>query len=234
MRLAEDGLETHAGGPQSQAEVVVLLAPADESLVEPIDAHEVVTPDAEVAAGEPRLCGMTRDRMPPGRAPPASEGAALGRRHKRHQIRDRQILGHQESVGLGGESGAVAKQGGAVAAAIHVGRNVVMRHDAVAVEEQQVAARREPRGLVANPREAEAVVRLGHKTHGKRGCGCERVDDLRRLVARAVVRNDHLHRRSAASLQCQRLERERQVSWPTVRGHEHRHIDGPTAHARCP
>ena len=58
-------------------------------------------------------------------------------------------------------------------AAVDVGGDVVVGHDAVAVEKQEIPTGGEPCRRVANSCKAEAFVRLGRESHGKRGRGRE-------------------------------------------------------------
>ena len=61
----ENRFQSHARGAESQAEVVVLLAPADEAFVGAIDAFEVASPDAAITPCEPWLRGVAEKGVPP-------------------------------------------------------------------------------------------------------------------------------------------------------------------------
>ena len=197
----EDRLEPDAGGAEPEPQVVVFLAPADEPLVETVDTNEVVPPDAEVAAGEAGLGGMPDGGVPPCLETAAGKASPLGFGYESGKIGCGQVLRHEQAARRLGEQPAVAQQRGAESAPGDVGRHVVSRHHAVAVEKHEVAAAGDPRRLIADPGQAEAVVRLARKPHGKRGRRGEAAHEIGRLVVRPIVRHDHLQRGVSALLQ---------------------------------
>ena len=80
-RLTKYRFQSHAGPPQSLAQIVVLTAPADKAFIEAVNGLEVRTPDAEIGGIELRFRGVPDHGVPPILEPQAVQSVAFGPRN---------------------------------------------------------------------------------------------------------------------------------------------------------
>ena len=215
-----------AGVQQPDYEVGILQPPPGEAFVEPVHRHEIAAPGRQVAG--PRAAPAPGPRLAEGAVGQGDEGPEAV--HPSGEPRaqpspsapgvDRKALAQHALGEPGAERHAVAGEKMARLGEAPVPGDEIARRNAVAVGEDHVVGARRGERAVADRRSSEAAVLLPDVPERERRSPRPGLDQLARLVGRAVIGDDHLE--IAVALRGVAVQHRRQRVGAVVGGDDNR------------